>query len=101
MTRRYEALLALDTRGHEDSAKDIIERIEKLFTTEGATIEQVQRLDRREFAYERRHMKSAYFVNVIFAAAPAQIEKFRARLKLDADVTLQNFLVLPDKKAAA
>jgi len=30
MNRRYEALLALDTRGKEDTAKDTIERLEKL-----------------------------------------------------------------------
>ena len=49
--KRYEALLALDTRGKEDTAKETIERLEKVFTAEGAVIEQVQRLEKRELSY--------------------------------------------------
>jgi len=101
MTRRYEALLALDTRKSEDAAKDIIERLEKLFQSEGVTLEQTQRMEKRELAYERHHMKSAYYVNIIFEAAPETLARLRAKLKLDEDVALQNFLTLPAKKAAA
>ena len=51
MKYRYESLVALDTRGKEDTAKDMIERLEKEFAAEGAVIEQAQRLERREFSY--------------------------------------------------
>jgi len=44
---------------------------------------------------------TAYFVNIIFEAAPDLIEKLRSKLKLDADVTMQNYLVLPAKKEPA
>lgn len=101
MSKRYEALLAIDTRGREESAKDTIERLEKLFKAEGAEIEQIQRLERREFSYEHNHQKSAYFVNFIFAAEPTVIEKLRGKLKLDDEVVLQNYLVLPAKKNEA
>lgn len=101
MKKRYEALLALDTRGKEESAKEIIERIEKELTAEGATVEQVQRLERKEFAYEHNHLKSAYFVNFVIAAEPALIDKLRAKFKLDTDVTLQKYLVLPTHTAPA
>lgn len=97
MTRRYEALLALDTRGKEESTKDTIERLEKFFGEEGAHVEQVQRLEKRELAYEHAHMKSAYFVNFIFSAAPETIETLRSKLKLDPEVAMQNYLVLPAK----
>ncbi|MBN8711560.1 MAG: 30S ribosomal protein S6 [Verrucomicrobia bacterium 61-8] len=99
MNKRYEALLALKTQ--EESAKDIVDRIEKLFKSEGAEVEQVQRLERRELSYEHDHQKSAYFVNIIFSAEPALIEKLRSKLKLDDDVAFQNYLVLSQKKAAA
>ena len=98
--KRYEALLALDTRGKEDTAKDTIERLEKVIAAEGAVIEQVQRLEKRELAYESHHTKSAYFVNFIFEAAPAVIDKLQKKLKLDGDVMLQNYLQLPAKKKA-
>jgi len=98
--KRYEALIALDTRGKEDTAKETIERLEKVLSAEGAAIEQVQRLEKRELAYESRHTKSAYFVNFIFEAHPATIDKLQRKLKLDADVLLQNYLQLPAKKPA-
>ena len=65
MNKRYEALLALDTQGKEESVKDIVERLEKLFKAEGAKIEQVQRLEKRDLSYEHNHQKSAYFVSGI------------------------------------
>lgn len=99
--KRYEALLALDTRGKEDTAKETIERLEKVFTAEGAVIEQVQRLEKRELSYESNHAHSAYYVNFIFEAAPTAIDKLRAKLKLDGDVMLQNYLQLPPKKQTA
>ena len=101
MTRRYEVLLALDTRGKEESTKETIERLEKFFNDEGAPVEQVQRLENRELAYEHAHMHSAYFVNFIFSAPPATIDVLRAKLKLDPEVAMQNYLVLPPIKEPA
>jgi len=101
MKKRYEALLALDTRGKEESIKDIVDRLEKNFQADGAEIEQVQRLEKRDLAYEHNHSKSAYFVNIIFEAEPSLIEKLRAKLKLDDDVAMQNYLQLPAKKKTA
>lgn len=98
---RYEALLALNTRGKEETIKDTIERLEKLLATEGARLEQTQRLEKRELAYEVNHLTSAYFVNFVFDAEPNTIEKLRAKLKLDNDVVLQNYLKLPAKVSAA
>jgi small subunit ribosomal protein S6 len=99
--KRYEALLALNTRGKEDTAKETIERLEKVIASEGAVIEQVQRLEKRELAYESHHTKSAYYVNFVFEAEPATIDKLLKKLKLDADVLLQNYLQLPAKKKTA
>ena len=80
---QYEALLALNTRGKEETVKETIERLEK-----------------RDLAYETRHLKSAYFINVVFSAKPATIAAIRAKLALDNEVVLQNYLKLPAKKAA-
>lgn len=100
MNKRYEALLALDARGKEETIKDAVERLEKTFKAEGAAIEQVQRLEKRDLAYELKKLSSAYFVNFIFEADPQAITKLRAKLKLDESVLLQNYLQLPAKKAA-
>lgn len=98
---RYEVLLALDTRGKEDTAKESIERLEKLFAAEGASVEQVQRLEKRDLSYESNHTRTAYFVNFIFSMEPTGLDKLRAKLKLDSDVLLQNYLKLPARKVAA
>lgn len=101
MKKRYEALLALNTRGKDESAKEIIERLEKDFAAAGVTVEQTQRLERRELAYAHAHLKSAYYVNFIIAADPVTVESVRGKFKLDADVMLQNYLVLPKAPKAA
>jgi small subunit ribosomal protein S6 len=92
MKNRYEILLALNSAGKEETNKDLIERLEKALAAEGAKVEQVQRLERREFAYPHDKLKSAYFVNYIVQAEPASIAKIRSKLTLDEEVVLQNYL---------
>ncbi len=101
MKKQYEALFALDTRGKEESAKEIIERIEKDLAAGGASVEQTQRLEKRELAYEHNHLKQAYYVNFVIETEPSNIVKLKEKFKLDADVMLQNYLVVPAAKAAA
>ena len=95
MKNRYECLLAVDTRGQEDSVKEIIERLEAEFAKEGATVEQVQKMDKRPLAYSPRHIDSAYYVNFIFVADPTLITKLRGKFKLDPIVFLQHYQRLP------
>ncbi len=40
-------------RKREEEIKEILERLEKLMVAEGAAVEEVQRLERKEFAYRR------------------------------------------------
>lgn len=98
MKKRYEALLALGGKGREETTKETIDRLEKVLAAEGAAIEQVQRLEKREFAYKVQHLSSAYFVNFVFEAEPGIISRLRTKLKLDEDVLLQNYLRLPPRK---
>ena len=100
MKKRYEILLALNAAAKEESHKDLIERLEKTLASEGAKIDQVQRLERREFAYPHEKLKSAYFVNFVVQAAPGEIEGIRAKLAHDEDVVLQNYLRKDAPKAA-
>lgn len=99
MKKRYEALFALDTRGKEESAKEIIERIEKELAAAGASVEQTQRLEKRELAYEHNHLKQAYYVNFVIETEPTNIVELKAKFKLDADVMLQNYLLLAPVEA--
>jgi len=100
-TRRYEALLVLDTQGKEEGAKDIIERLEKDFAAEGAKVERIQRMETRQFAYAAGKLDHGYYVNIIFEGEPTVIEKLKTKLKFDTDVYRQHYQVLDQKKVAA
>jgi small subunit ribosomal protein S6 len=100
MKHRYESLLVLDTQGKEDTVKETIERLEKDFAKEGAEIESVQKMEKREFTYAAGPLTSGYFVNFVFAAEPAVLDKLRAKFKLDPEIYRQNFQKLTAKKVA-
>jgi ribosomal protein S6 len=97
MKNRYECLMALDTKGQEDSVKEIVDRLETEFVKEGATIEQVQKMDKRQLAYAPGNVESAYYVNFVFEADPSLIAKLRTKFKLDPLVFLQHYQQLPVK----
>ena len=101
MKHKYEALLVLNTKGNEEGANKIIDRIEGEFRKEGAEIEQVQRLERRHFSYVAGPLDSGYFVNFLFAAEPHLIEKIKSRFKLDSDIYRAHYQKIPLRKRGA
>jgi len=98
MKRRYEALLVLNAQGKEDSVREIIERLQSDFQKEGAEVEQVQKMDRHDFAYMAGPLDSGYYVNFIFNADPGLVAKLRTKFKLDPEVYRQNYQRLREKK---
>jgi small subunit ribosomal protein S6 len=98
MNNRYEALLVLNAQGKEDTVREIIDRLESEFQKEGAQIEQVQKMDKRQFSYMAGPLDSGYYVNFIFHADPELIAKLRAKFKLDPEVYRQNYQRLLEKK---
>src|SRR5436190_12058769 len=98
MKKRYEALLVLNSQGKEDSVHDIVDRLESEFQKEGAEIEQVQKMDKRQFSYVAGPLDSGFYVNFVFQADPQLITKLRAKFKLDTEVYRQHYQRLPEKK---
>ena len=98
MKNRYEALLVLNTQGKDDAVKDIVERLESEFQKEGAEIEQVQKMDKRQFAYVAGELDAGHFVNFVFHADPQLINKLRAKFKLDPEVYRQHYQKLRPKQ---
>jgi small subunit ribosomal protein S6 len=95
MKHKYEALLVLNTKGNEEGANKIIDRLEGEFKKEGADIEQVQRLDRKHFSYVAGPLDSGFFVNFLFAAEPQLIDKIKTKFKLDADIYRAHYQKIP------
>jgi small subunit ribosomal protein S6 len=98
MKNRYEALLVLNTQGKEDTIKDVVDRLESEFQKEGAEIEQVQKMDTRQFSYVAGELDSGFYVNFVFHADPQLITKLRSKFKLDPEVYRQHFQKLHPKK---
>ena len=92
MRNYYEILLALIVSNKEEDIKKLLKSLEKTMNEEGAVVEQMQRLDRKEFSYAHNHLRSAFYVNCVITAEPAAIDKIRKKLKLMEEVTLQNYL---------
>ena len=100
MKNKYEGLLVLDTQGKEETVKDLIERLEKDFKKEGADVEQVQKMEKRDFSYAAGPLTSGYFVNFVFNAEPTVLAKLRSKLELDPEVYRQHYQKLRAKKVA-
>jgi ribosomal protein S6 len=98
--QRYEGLLVLNTKGKEDGAQKIIERLEKDFKADGAEIESVQKMDTRHFSYAPGKLDSGFYVNFVFSAPPETLTKLQTRFKLDEDVYRQQYGRLKAKKSA-
>ena len=99
--RRYEVLLVLNTKGKDESANDMIEAIEKQIKAEKVEVEQIQRLEKRQFAYPSRKQTSGFYVNYIVQAEPEQIETLQSKWKLDPVIHLQHYQKLKPAAQAA
>lgn len=101
MKNRYEALIVLNSQGKEDTVKDIVDRLESEFQKEGAEIEQVQKMDKRQFSYQAGELDSGHFVNFIFHADSQLISKLKSKFRLDPEVYRQHYQKLRPKKEKA
>src|SRR5262249_44232148 len=97
MKNRYEALLVVNAQGKEESVHDIVERLESEFKKEGAQIEQVQKMDKRPFAYAAGQLDGGHYVNFVFHAEPDLINKLKSKFKLDPEVYRQHYQRLREK----
>ena len=90
MSRKYESLIILDTKGIEGSVDELVSSVAKELEDEGAKLDEVQQLGRRKFAYNPGKIDAGHYVNFIFEAAPEAIDRMDARLKLNDKVHLQH-----------
>ena len=91
MDRKYEGLIVLNTKGKEDSVDELVGAVAKEMEAEGAKLEEIKQLGRRNFAYNARHREGGHYVNYIFEADTQQVQKIQGKLKLNALVHLQHY----------
>ena len=91
MDRKYEGLIVLNTKGKEDSVDELVGAVAKEMEAEGAKLEEIKQMGRRNFAYNARHIDGGHYVNYIFEADTQQVQKIQGKLKLNALVHLQHY----------
>ena len=92
MSRKYQGLIVLNTKSLDGTVDELVTSVSKEFEAEGAKIDKVAQLGRRQFAYESRHLEAGHYVNYTFQGSPDSITKIQSRLKLNGHVHLQHFL---------
>ncbi|MCB1230283.1 MAG: 30S ribosomal protein S6 [Verrucomicrobiae bacterium] len=92
--RNYEGIYVLNLQGSEEGVDDLVSVITTELEAEGAKLKQVDRVGRKEFAYENHaKQKHGYYVQCQFEAEPDAIEKVRGKLSLNDDIQLQHYQV--------
>ena len=88
--RDYEAIIVLNLQG-EETMDEKINAVGREMEEEGAKLEKIDRIGKREFAYNARKKKSGFYVNYFFKADPSAIDKVRGRLRINPDIYLQSY----------
>jgi small subunit ribosomal protein S6 len=92
MSRKYQGLIVLNTKSLEGTVDELVTAVSKEFEAEGAKLDKIAQLGRRQFAYESNHLEAGHYVNYTFQGSPESIIKIQNRLKLNTHVHLQHFL---------
>ena len=94
MKRKYQGVIVLKMQGQEESLEDSVNAVTKELETAGATMDQIDRLGRKEFAHENHaKQKAGYYVEYYFEAEPKQIKEMEdvLKLKMKEQVMLQYY----------
>ncbi len=91
MNRKYEGLIVLNTQGTEKSVDDLVGAVAKELEAEGAKLDEIKQIGRKQFAYNARKLDGGHYVNYIFEGEADIIEKIKSRLTLNDSVHLQHF----------
>jgi small subunit ribosomal protein S6 len=91
MSRKYQGLIVLNTKSLEGTIDDLVTSISKEIESEGAKMEKIVNLGRRQFAYNSKHIEAGHYVNYTFEGAADLITKIQDRLRLNGHVHLQHF----------
>ncbi len=92
MKRNYEGVYILKLQGQEESVDEVIGTISNEIEAEGATLKQIDRIGKKEFAHENyAKQKHGYYVNVHFESDSSAIDKVQTKLALNKEIMLQYY----------
>ena len=91
MSRKYQGLIVLNTKSLDGTVDELVTAVGKELESEGAKLEKISQLGRRQFAYNSRHLESGHYVNYVFQGSSDIVSKIQARLRLNNHIHLQHF----------
>jgi ribosomal protein S6 len=92
MKRKYEGVYVLKLQGQDESIDDMVGKITKELESNGAVLEQIERLGRKEFTYPNHaKQKHGYYVQYRFEAEPTVVKEVESHIKLSEQVMLQHY----------
>jgi small subunit ribosomal protein S6 len=91
MTRNYEALIVLDTKGKEETIDSLVSTISKDMEKSGLKLEQIDNLGKRKFPFNPRHVEAGHYVKVQFKGEPSALDSLRSKLRLNENVYQQYY----------
>lgn len=92
MKRNYEGILVLKLQGQEEGVEELVSGITKELESNGATMEQIDRVGRKEFIHENHaKQKHGYFVHLQFQAEPNVVSEVQEKLKMNENIMLQHY----------
>ncbi|MEO0444528.1 MAG: 30S ribosomal protein S6 [Verrucomicrobiota bacterium] len=87
---QYEGMVVLNLQG-EEGLDALVSAVSKEMEAEGASISKVDKMGKREFAYNARKQATGFYVNFHLTVEPEAVAKIRERLTLNTDVYLQYY----------
>jgi len=91
MSRKYEGLVVLDTKGIDTSIDELVSTVGQLIEAEGAKLDEVKNLGRKSFAYNARQIEGGTYVSYMFNAEPEVINKIKTSLDLNEAIYMHNY----------
>lgn len=91
MSRKYQGLIVLNPKNIDGTIDDTIKAVSKEIEGEGAKVEKINQIGRKQFAYTSRHVDAGHYVDYTLSAPAEAIKKIEARLKLNDNVHLQHY----------
>ena len=85
-------MYVLKLQGQDESVEELVNGIGKELEDEGATLEQIDRIGKQEFAYQNYAKQNhGYYVRFHFEVEPEKIDSMRTKMALNKEIMLQHY----------
>jgi small subunit ribosomal protein S6 len=92
MTRKYQAMIVLDTKSKEETVEQLVQTITHDMEKSGLKLDQVNNLGKKNFPFSPRHVTAGHFIQYFFSADNQGLTSIRGKLKLNDNVYQQFYL---------